>query len=246
MTESTAGGHLKIYLGYAPGVGKTYQMLEDARTLKSSGLDVVVGCVEAHGRSDILDRLENLPQIPLARIVHRGASADELDVEAILKRKPRVCVVDELAHSNALGSARPKRWQDVQALLEAGIDVLTTMDVQNLASLSDQIWQLTGKRVRENVPDWFFQQADEVVLVDVTPRALLHRLERGVIFPRGVKNDAEATFQEPVLVALRELAIRQTAQALEARHAGRTLSEQPEKILVNITADPSTAMLLRR
>jgi magnesium transporter len=248
MTHVTVGGHLKIYLGYAPGVGKTYQMLEDARELKARGVDLVIGCVEAHGRSDIRERLEGLKVAPLKQVVHRGGTAEELDVEAILRWSPRVCVVDELAHSNAPGSPRQKRWQDVQALLEAGIDVLTTMNVQDVASLSDQIWQLTGFRVRENVPDWFFQQANEVVLADVTPRALLHRLERGVIFPEKVKTESERFFQEPVLVALRELAIRQAAQALEARHTGKTKppdSHSP-RILVNITADPSTATLLRR
>jgi magnesium transporter len=248
MTHLTSGGHLKIYLGYAPGVGKTYQMLEDACALKARGVDVVVGFVDPHGRNDIRDKLSGLRTIPLLRVSHRGGVADELDVEVILKWSPRVCVVDELAHSNAPGAARQKRWQDVQAFLHSGIDVLTTMDVKDLASLSDQIWQLTGQRVRETVPDWFFQQAEEVVLVDVTPRALLHRLERGVIYPPDKpKSEVEAIFQEPVLVALRELAIRQTAQALEARQTGKTTPDtQPPKILVNITVDPSTAMLLRR
>ena len=249
MTHLTVGGHLKIYLGYAPGVGKTYQMLEDARELKARGTDLVIGFVGSHGRSDIRDRLDGLETVPLRRIVHRGGTAEELDVDAVLRRNPRVCVVDELAHSNAPGSERQKRWQDVQVLLQAGINVLTTTNVQDLASLSDQIWQLTGLRVRETVPDWLFQQADEVVIVDVTPRALLHRLERGVIYPaEGTKTESEQLFQEPVLVALRELAIRQTAQALEARQAGKAKSpeSQTEKILVNITADPSTAMLLRR
>jgi len=249
MTHLTGGGRLKIYLGYAPGVGKTYQMLEDARQLKAGGADLVVGFVDAHGRNDIRDRFAGLPTIPLARITHRIGTSEELDVEAVLRWSPHVCVVDDLAHSNAPGSARQKRWQDVQALLQAGVDVLTTLDVQNLASLSDQIWQLTGKRVRETVPDWFFQQADEVVLVDVTPRALLHRLERGAIYPPDkAKSELQGLFQEPILVALRELAIRQTAQALEARHRGKTgpTDVHAPKILVNISADPSTAMLLRR
>ncbi|MBZ5596836.1 MAG: magnesium transporter [Acidobacteriia bacterium] len=249
MTHLTADGHLKIYLGYAPGVGKTYQMLEDARAVKARGVNLVVGVVDPHGRNDIRELLNGLQTIPLMRITHRSGTTEELDVEAVLKWGPRVCVVDELAHSNAPGSARPKRWQDVQALLQAGIDVVTTMDVQDLASLSDQIWQLTGRRVRETVPDWFFQQADEVVIVDVTPRALLHRLERGAIYPpERAKTEAERIFQEPVLFALRELAIRQTAQALEARQTGKTKPSElhAQKILVNITADPSTAMLLRR
>jgi len=249
MTHLTVGGHLKIYLGYAPGVGKTYQMLEEARDLKAHGADLVVGFVESHGRADIRDQLDGLETIPLRRIVHRGGASDEPDVDAVLRRNPRVCVVDELAHSNAPGSERQKRWQDIQLLLHAGIDVLTTTNVQDLASLSDQIWQLTGLRVRETVPDWLFQQAGEVVIVDVTPRALLHRLERGVIYPADkAKIESERLFQEPVLVALRELAIRQTAQALEARQTGTAGSpeSQTERILVNVTADPSTAMLLRR
>jgi two-component system sensor histidine kinase KdpD len=249
MTHLTTGGRLKIYLGYAPGVGKTYRMLEDAQGMKAHGVDVVVGCVDPRGREDIRERLEGLKSIPLKRIVHRGGTSEEMDVEAVAQSVPKVCVVDELAHSNAPGSLRQKRWQDVQTLLQSGIDVLTTMNVQDLASLSDLIWQLTGLRVRETVPDWFFQQADEVVIVDVTPRALLHRLERGVIYPQGAgRNESERIFQEPVLVSLRELAIRQTAQALEARQTGNTKTSEghSEKILVNITADPSTATLLRR
>ena len=247
MTDVTRTGHLKIYLGYAPGVGKTYQMLEEARELKNRGVEVVVGYVESQGRDDIRDLLAGLTTIPLARITHRGGTAEELDVDAVLRLNPRICVVDGLAHSNPPGSTRPKRWQDIQALLEAGIDVVTTMNVQDLASLSDQIWQLTGIRVRETVPDWLFQQANEVVIVDVTPRALRHRLQRGAIYPPDrAKSESERMFQEPVLVALRELAIRQTAQVLEARQSGQAPDAHLDKILVNITADPSTAMLLRR
>ncbi len=248
MTHITMGGHLKIYLGYAPGVGKTYQMLEDARELKARGTDVVIGLAEPHGRSDLRGLIDDLETVPLRRVAQRGGVTEELDVDAVLRRKPQVCVVDELAHSNASGSAQQKRWQDVQVLLQGGIDVFTTMNVQDLVSLSDEIWQLTGLRVRETVPDWLFQQADEVVIVDVTPRALLHRLERGAIYPPGkAKAESQHLFQEPVLTALRELAIRQTAQALEARQAEKTkpLGSQAETILVNITADPSTAMLLR-
>jgi magnesium transporter len=248
MTHLTAGGHLKIYLGYAPGVGKTYQMLEDAHRMKADGVELSVLYVDTHDRKDIRDRLEGLPAIPTMRIPNRsGGVAEEMDVDTALRLGPRVCIVDDLAHSNPPGAARQKRWQDVQVLLQAGIDILTTLDVQNLASLSDQIWQLTGRRVRETVPDWFFQQADEVVLVDVTPRALLHRLERGVIYsPEKAKSDLSSLFQEPILVALRELAIRQTAQALDARQQGKTKTEAVQKILVNINADPSSAMLLRR
>src|SRR5262249_25417016 len=178
----------------------------------------------------------------------RGSYKEELDVSAILQRAPKFCIVDDLAHTNAPGSEHSRRWQDVQALLDGGVSVLTTMNVQDLASLSDQIWQITGLRVRETVPDWVFQQADEVIFVDVTPRALLHRLERGAIYPvERARAESQSLFQEPTLVALRELAVRQTAQALDARATGRKeqFASSSEKILVNVTSDPSTAMLLR-
>jgi len=248
MSHQTRRGHLRIYFAYAAGVGKTYQMLEDARGLKSRGVDIVAGFLEPRGRGDILEAAEGLETIPRLSVAWRGGTAEELDVDAILQRRPQTCVVDELAHSS-VGSSRHKRWEDVQVLLDAGIDVLTTMNVQDLASLSDQIWQITGQRVRETVPDWIFQQADEVVMVDVTPRALLHRLERGVIYPpERARAEAEQLFKEPTLVALRELAIRQTAQSLEARQTATAKQSQlrAERILVNVTAHASTAMLLRR
>jgi len=249
MTHKTRRGRLKIYLGYAAGVGKTYQMLEDAHEMLSRGMDVVLGYLEAQGRSDLDDKAKQFETIPLLRVACRGSHTEEIDVVGILRRAPKVSIIDDLAHTNAPGSERQRRWQDVQAVLEGGIDVLTTMNVQDLASLSDQILQITGLRVRETVPDWVFQQADEVVMVDVTPRALLHRLERGAIYKPGrTKVESERLFQEPALVALRELAIRQTAQALEARATAKRAQAEAraEKILVNVTADPSSAMLLRR
>jgi magnesium transporter len=248
MSHKTRRGRLKIYLGYAAGVGKTYRMLEDASELQGRGTDVVLGFLEAQGRSDVNERAKEFETIPLLRVACRGSYTEEIDVVGLLRRAPKVCVIDDLAHTNAPGSERQRRWQDVQVLLDGGIDVLTTMNVQDLASLSDQILQITGLRVRETVPDWVFQEADEVVMVDVTPRALLHRLERGVIYAPGQgRAESERLFQEPTLVALRELAIRQTAQALEARAAAKTRAEaRAEKMLVHVTADPSTAMLLRR
>lgn len=249
MSHKTRRGRLKIYLGYAAGVGKTYRMLEDARELKARNVDVVLAFLEPQGRGDVNERSKDFETVPLLRVACRGSYTEEIDATAILRRAPKVCIVDDLAHTNAPGSERQRRWQDVQALRDGGVDILTTMNVQDLASLSDQIWQITGLRVRETVPDWVFQEADEVVMVDVTPRALLHRLERGVIYsPERARAEAGRLFQEPTLVALRELAIRQTAQALEARATVK--KELPEsragKILVNVTADPSTAMLLRR
>jgi magnesium transporter len=249
MSHQKRRGHLKIYLGYAAGVGKTYQMLEDARELKARGVDVVLAFLEPQGRNDLTERSKEFEMVPLLRVACRGSYIEELDIAGILQRHPKVCIVDDLAHTNAPGSERQRRWQDVQVLLDAGVDVVTTMNVQDLASLSDQIWQMTGLRVRETVPDWVFQEADEVVMVDVTPRALLHRLERGVIYSlERAKAESAKLFQEPVLVALRELAIRQTAQALEARAMAKKqpTESHAEKILVDVTADASTAMLLRR
>ena len=242
-------GRLKIYLGYAAGVGKTYRMLEDAGDLQARGVDVVLGFLEVQGRTEVNERAKRFETIPLLRVACRGSYTEEFDVVGISRRAPKVCIIDDLAHTNAPGSERQRRWQDVQVLLEGGVDVLTTMNVQDLASLSDQILQITGLRVRETVPDWVFQQADEVVMVDVTPRALLHRLERGAIYsPERARTENEHLFQEPTLVALRELAIRQTAQALEARAAKKKETDEfrTEKILVQVTAEPSTAMLLRR
>jgi magnesium transporter len=242
-------GRLKIYLGYAAGVGKTYRMFEDALDMQARGVDIVLGFLEVQGRTDVNERAKQFETIPLLRVACRGSYTEEFDVVGILRRAPKVCIIDDLAHTNSPGSERQRRWQDVQVLLEGGVAVLTTMNVQDLASLSDQILQITGLRVRETVPDWVFQQADEVVMVDVTPRALLHRLERGAIYsPERSRTESEHLFQEPTLVALRELAIRQTAQALEARTAKKkeTDDSRTEKILVHVTAEPSTAMLLRR
>jgi magnesium transporter len=249
MGHKTKRGRLKIYIGYAAGVGKTYRMLEDARALKERGVDIVLAFLERQGRNDLNERSRDFETVPLLRVACRGSYQEEIDVAGLLQRRPKVCIVDDLAHTNAPGCERQRRWQDVEVLLDGGVGVLTTMNVQDLASLSDQILQITGLRVRETVPDWVFQQADEVVMVDVTPRALLHRLERGVIYsPERAKAEAATLFQEPTLVALRELAIRQTAQALEARATAKRapLDSHAEKIMVNVTPDPSTAMLLRR
>src|SRR5215469_5809923 len=205
MSHRTRRGRLKVYLGYAAGVGKTYRMLEDASALRTRGVDIVLAFLEGQGRSDVNERAKEFEIVPLKRVACRGSYVEEMDVAGILERAPKVCIVDDLAHTNAPGSEHTRRWQDVDELLERGIDVVTTMNVQDLASLSDQILQITGLRVRETVPDWVFQQADEVVMVDVTPRALLHRLERGAIYsPERARTEKELLFQEPTLVALRE------------------------------------------
>jgi two-component system sensor histidine kinase KdpD len=245
-------GRLKIYLGYAAGVGKTYQMLGEAQDLRRAGRDVVIGYFEPHGRADTIARTEGLDTIPRRAVEYRGCVFEEMDTEAILRRHPEVCVVDEFPHSNIEGLERARRWQDVNALLAAGIDVLTTMNIQHLESLNDQVWQISGVRVRETIPDWVMKQADEVVLVDLTPGALINRLIRGVVYsPEKSRRALENFFQEPTLVALREMAIRQTAHESESHHGDpREPPRQPagraERILVLVTPDPSSAAVIRR
>ena len=253
--ESRPRGRLKVFLGYAAGVGKTYQMLSEARVLKDSGVDVVIGYFEPHGRKETIALSEGLETIPRKTVEYRGTRLEEMDTDAILRRRPQVAVVDEFPHTNAPESARLKRWEDVHILLEAGIDVLTTMNVQHLESLNDQIWQSTGVRVRETIPDWVLKQADEVVMVDLTPGALLNRLERGVVYPQERARAAmQNFFKESTLVALRELAMRQAAHAIDTRLpmdeplAAPSVTEPParERLLLAIGPDPSSAALIRR
>jgi two-component system sensor histidine kinase KdpD len=244
-----------VFLGYAAGVGKTYQMLTQAQDLRAQGVDLVIGYFEPHGRQDTIAQTAGLEFIPRKVYAHRGSAFEDMDTAAVIARHPKVAVVDEFAHTNVPGSERPKRWQDVQEILDAGIDVLTSVNIQHIESLNDQVWHVTGIRVRETVPDWVMQEADEVVMVDVTPRALLHRLERGVVYsPEKARQALENFFTESNLTALRELALRQTAHQIEERREDlrlpRTLvpqaSGRPESILIWLTPHPSTAMLIRR
>ena len=244
-------------MGYASGVGKTYRMLEDAQVLKNHGTDVVIGYFEPHGRQATIEKTEGLEIVPRARVRYRGSIFEEMDTDAILARRPQLCLVDEFAHTNVPGSSRNKRWEDIEILRDAGIDALTTMNIQHLESLNDQVWQITGIRVRETIPDWVVQQADEVVIIDLSPRALLHRLERGVIYDREkVEQALKNFFRESALAALRELALRETAHEIE-QHAvqdeAATTSQASDprritndRILLLVTADPNTAMLIRR
>src|SRR5262249_3166536 len=203
-----------------------------------------VGYFEPHGRRDTIEKTEGLEIIQRRKIEYRGVTFEEMDTEAILRRAPQVCAVDEFPHTNVPGSERPKRWEDVMVLLDAGIDVMTTMNLQHLESLNDEIWQISGVRVRETVPDWVVKQADEVVMVDVTPEALLNRLKRGVVYsPDKASRALENFFKEQTLTALRELALRQAAHEVDLR----VKDERPaERILIHITDQPTTAMLLRR
>jgi two-component system sensor histidine kinase KdpD len=257
MTRQNGRGRLKVFLGYAAGVGKTYQMLTEAHDLRRRNVDVVIGYFESHGRKDTIALTGGLETVPRSVVEYRGSVFEEMDTDAILRRHPEVAIVDEFPHTNVPGSARPKRWEDIHVLLDAGIDVLTTMNVQHLESLNDQIWQSTGVRVRETIPDWVLKQADEVVMVDLTPRALLNRLSRGVVYPpERARAALENFFKESTLVALRELAMRQAAYAIESRlpdeelDAGDSVAAAArlasERLLLVITPDPSSAALIRR
>jgi len=256
MTEPTGSrGRLRVFLGYAAGVGKTYQMLTEARAMRRDGVDVVIAYFEPHGRRDTIALAEGLEMVPRLAVEYRGVPFEEMDTRAVLRRRPRVAVVDELPHTNVPGSPRAKRWEDVHELLDAGIDVLTTMNVQHLESLNDQVWQITGIRVRETVPDWIVQRADDVVMVDLTPRALLNRLARGVVYPpERARAALENFFREPTLVALRELAMRQAASVVESRLPAdeatvpdmAEASNRRERVLLLVGPEPSSAALVRR
>src|SRR5215472_9481981 len=259
-------GSLKVYLGYAAGVGKTFQMLADAQAAAQRGEDVVLGYFQPHARPDTIAQAQALEAVPHKKIEYRGKLFDEMNTDAVLRRNPEIALVDELAHTNIPGSTRGKRWEDVQVLLAAGIEVWTTVNVQHIESLNDQIWQITGIQVRETVPDGVIRQAAEIIAVDVTPDALLNRLKRGAIYkPEMVQKALTGFFKGSNLGALRELALRQAAHEVDLRQSAydetsafqipRVSESRPgdmpgsqskEHILIHITADPSTAMLIRR
>jgi two-component system, OmpR family, sensor histidine kinase KdpD len=243
---------LRLYIGAAPGVGKTFQMLEDAHLLKRQGLDVVVGFVEPHGRADTLAQVADLEQVPLRQIEYRGVVLQEMDVAAVKARHPQVAVVDELAHTNAPGSAHEKRFEDVLELLDAGIHVITAVNIQHIESLNDAIASTTGVRVRETIPDWVLKRADEVVNVDVSVETLRERLRQGKVYDAAKVEQALSNFfRKGNLTALRELALRQLAsdQAGKAQvyreREGLERAVIPEKVMVAIASRGSAKTLLR-
>ena len=224
-------GKLKIFFGASPGVGKTYAMLNEARRLRAQNLDVVVGVVETHGRSETAVLLEGLELLPRKAVEHRGAMLQEFDLDAALKRHPAVLLIDELAHSNALGCRHPKRWQDVEELLAAGIDVLSTVNVQHIESLNDIVGGITGIRVQETVPDHVFAKADEIMLVDITPDDLLVRLREGKVYlPDQAERAIQNFFRKGNLIALRELALRQTADRVDDQMRALRRATTPERV----------------
>lgn len=247
------GGRLKIFFGASAGVGKTYAMLEEARLRKREGVDVVIGYVETHGRRDTEALLDGLEILPRKEIGYRGIALPELDLDAALKRRPKLVLVDELAHTNAPGSRHLKRWQDVRELLAAGIDVYTTVNAQHVESLNDLVARITGVRVRETVPDSVFDRADEVELVDLSPEELLKRLAEGKVYvPEQAARAAQNFFTRPNLTALRQIALRQVADRVDSqmqvlRRAGAAPGTWPvaERILVGVGPAPQSRRIVR-
>ncbi|MFD6138151.1 DUF4118 domain-containing protein [Promicromonospora sp. NPDC060271] len=247
-------GRLTVYLGAAPGVGKTYAMLDEAHRRRARGTDVVIGLVETHGRTATVERTGDLEMLPRRLVEHRGTTLTELDVPAVLERAPEVALVDELAHTNAPGSKHPKRWQDVHDLLDAGIDVVTTVNVQHLASLTDDVEAITGVRQRETVPDKVVREADQIQLVDLSPEQLRRRLAHGNVY-RAEQIDASMSsfFRVGNLTALRELALLWLADRVDdaltryrADHSIGGTWPARERIVVAVTGGPETETLLRR
>ncbi len=244
----------KLFLGYAPGVGKTYNMLSEAIRRRSRGEDVVIGVIETHGRKPIAELAAQLEVVPRRGLNYKGATFEEMDVDAILARKPKAALVDELAHTNIDGSRHRKRYEDVLQLLDAGIDVLSTMNVQHVESMTPLVRSITGVTVRETVPDWVMQRVNEIVLADLTPEALRHRMERGDIYPVERAERALGHFFRPGnLIALRELALRQVTQVvdrslesyLEKEHIEQAAPVH-ERIAVGISSNPAAQYLIAR
>jgi len=246
-------GRLKIFLGASPGVGKTFAMIEEARVRQRAGLDVVVGLVETHGRAETAALLQTLEQLPRKPIEYRGQTLSELDLDALLARKPGIALIDELAHTNAPGSRHPKRWQDVVEVLDAGIDVVTTLNIQHVESLNDVVARITGVRVQETVPDHILQRADEIELIDLAPEELIKRLKDGKVYvPQQIGQALENFFGKGKLTALRELALRTAASRVDAEmlawmQANAVKGPWPaeERLLVCINEAPVARSLVR-
>jgi two-component system sensor histidine kinase KdpD len=247
-------GVLKLFLGYAPGVGKTYSMLTEAIRRHSRGEDVVVGVVETHGRKGIAELVPQLDAVPRKKIEYKGTVFEEMDVDAIIARHPAVALVDELAHTNIPGSKHRKRYEDVLELLNANIDVLSTVNIQHIESIAPTVNAITGIVVRETVPDWVLQLSDETVMVDLTPEALHNRMKRGDVYNQNkVEQSLRNFFRRGNLIALRELALRQVAEQVD-RSLSTYMDEKEiqenwavrERIAVCISANPRAQYLLAR
>ena len=252
--EVKGRGRLRVYLGMAPGVGKSYEMLEEAHRRVARGTDLVVGFVESHGRPLTENLLDGLESVPRREVQYRGVTLEELDTDAVIARRPAVALVDELAHTNAPGSERAKRWEDVDAIRDAGIDVITTCNVQHLESVADAVSTITGAPVHERLPDWILLAAEEVELVDMSPHALRQRMRHGNVYPPDrAKLALEKFFTDANLTALRELALRHVAEHVDAELEG-IMSDRGiagawpvgERVMVVVDERPETRPVLRR
>ena len=247
-------GKHKIFIGMSPGVGKTYKMLEEGHRLKKEGVDIVIGLLETHNRQETIEKAIGLELIPRQSIACSGVTLTEMDTEAVIARQPQLALVDELAHTNVPGSQHEKRYQDVEQILAAGIDVFSTVNIQHLESLNDLVARITGVVVRERIPDRVLEQADEIVVVDVTPETLEERLRDGKIYaPEKIDQSLQHFFQRRNLIALRELALREIADnveedAHEDSDSNTTASycNIHERVLVCVSTYPNSIQLLRR
>jgi two-component system sensor histidine kinase KdpD len=261
-SHSSRRGRYKIYLGMAAGVGKTYRMLQEAQAEAEAGRDVVIGYLEAHGRAETTAQAEGLETLPRRRVPYRDTTIEEMDLPAILRREPELCLIDELAHTNPPGVEHPKRCEDIRDVLTAGIDVYSTINVQHLESLNDQVAELTGIRVRETVSDAILGSADDVVLIDITPESLVERLQAGKVYPgERVQSALQNFFKIENLSALREVALRQVAEEIESKRvpSDRTSGARAdrlvdtygpqaigERLLALVTPKPSSQRIVRR
>jgi two-component system, OmpR family, sensor histidine kinase KdpD len=243
---------LRVYIGAAPGVGKTYAMLREAHALRDRGLDVVIGMIETYGREDTEAQLKDLEVVPRRKIEYRGVTLEELDVDAVIARHPQVCVVDELAHTNVPGSRNEKRHQDVTDILNAGVHVMTAVNIQHLETLNDAVAKVTGVRVRETVPDTFLERADEVINVDVTVEELRTRMREGRIYrPEKIEHALTNFFRKGNLSTLRELALRLVADEVSDQAADYRAREGleppliPERVMVCMSSNPAGARVIR-
>ncbi|GAP94612.1 universal stress protein [Leptolyngbya sp. NIES-2104] len=254
MNRSNRRGKHKIFIGMSPGVGKTYRMLEEGHRLKQEGVDVVIGLLETHNRHDTIEKAIGLEQVSRKLVTYSGVTLTEMDTEAVIARQPQLALVDELAHTNVPGSEHEKRYQDVEQILAAGIDVYSTVNIQHLESLNDLVARITGVVVRERIPDRLLEQADEVVVVDVTPETLEERLKDGKIYaPEKIDQSLQNFFQRRNLVALRELALREIADNVEGDAIEDTNPNTTapycnihERVLVCVSTYPNSLQLLRR
>ena len=257
LVERAKRGRLKLYIGFVAGVGKTWRMLEEAHALKRRGVDVVIGLVETHGRAETASLIDGLEVVPRRRLEYRGVTLEEMDLDAVLARRPAIAIVDELAHTNVPGSRHRKRYQDVLELLDAGINVVGAFNIQHLESLNDVVERTTGVTVRETLPDGFLKQADQVVNLDLSVEDLLERLRAGKIYPTDkIPAALENFFRSENLATLRELSLREVAESLDRTQAGavQARAADPERsrrprprLMVGLSSNgPRAATLLRR